>query len=33
MKVKNKYKRMSANEIWNVVIAYIDKNNPLAELD
>ncbi len=26
MKVKNKYKRMSANEIWNVVIAYIDKN-------
>lgn len=26
MKIKNKYKKMPANEIWNVVIAYIDKN-------
>lgn len=26
MKVKHEYERMPANEVWNVVVAYINKN-------
>ena len=26
MKVKHEYARMPANEVWNVVVAYINKN-------
>ena len=26
MKVKHEYERMPANEVWNAVVAYINKN-------